>query len=475
MIKRKLLYLCCLAIGWIVLQYSVVQAAQENQPNQPHVAQLTIAGAIGPATTDYLLRSMRKAEAQGATIILIRMDTPGGLDAATRDIIKAILASKLPVITYVHPSGSRAASAGTYILYASHIAAMTPATTLGAATPIQIGAPGLPGATEPESEQDKDKTSDKKDEKQNDKTSKAPAGGAMERKIINDAVAFIRGLANRHNRNAEWAEQAVREAVSLTADEALVQNVVDIVAVDVEDLLAQVDGRNVQMEKDKLTLATEELPIQSYDPDWRNELLALLTNPQVAYILLLIGIYGLIFEGYNPGAMVPGVVGVICLLLALYALQLLPVNYAGLALIIVGALLILAEALMPSFGILGIGGVIALVLGSLMLIDTDIPGMEVSRALIGSLAAISSLAVLGVMMFVGRSLRIPRIPIEQAMVGRLARVKYIDGNNGQVVIEGELWRARGSEPLYIGQQVRVTAQNGLTLHIESIPDKETEQ
>ncbi|MCW8124956.1 NfeD family protein [Microbulbifer halophilus] len=448
------------------------------QPAQrPHVAEFSIEGPIGPATTDYLVRAMEEAQGDGAELFLIRMDTPGGLDAATRDIIKHILASDIPVTTYVNPAGARAASAGTYILYASQIAAMTPSTTLGAATPVQMG--GVPGQQPPgeqpqqgggESEEKPAEGKEKESGEEKDDASKP--GTAMERKVTNDAVAFIRGLANRHGRNADWAEKAVREAATLTAGEALEQNVIDIVADNREDLLEQVAGREVVLDTGEATVDERiaELPVQTYEPDWRNEILALITNPQIAYILLLIGIYGLIFEGYNPGAMVPGIVGVICLLLAFYALQVLPINYAGLALIIVGALLIVAELFMPSFGALGIGGVIALVIGSVMLIDTDVPGMQVSRGLIGAIAGVSGLAVLGILLAVGKSVRQPRIPADQALVGRSATVSEIQGDVVLVHVGGEIWRATCDVSVAPGDRVTVTEQHGLRLKVEPSSD-----
>jgi len=439
-----------------------------HEPGQPHVARLVVQGAIGPAVTDYLLRAMQQAQERGAQAVVIQMDTPGGLDAATRDIIKAILASPLPVMTYVYPSGGRAASAGTYILYASHIAAMAPATTLGAATPIQMGGGQAPGQTpaQPPGQPAPSTPSDPDTSAERDQSSTPQPATAMERKIINDAVAFIRGLADRHDRNADWAEAAVREAVSLTASEALAQQVVDIVAIDLADLLQQADGREVQMEKGRLVLVLSDLPVVAYDPDWRNEILAFITNPQFAYILLLMGIYGLILEGYNPGAMVPGVVGVISLLLALYALQLLPVNYAGLALIVVGSLLIVAEAMVPSFGILGMGGVVALVFGSVMLFDTDVPGLTVPTELIAAIGVVSALLMLGVVLAISKSLRIARTAIEQAMVGRVARVAEISDEKIEVKVDGELWAATSDEPLELGQSVQVVAQEGLRLKVK---------
>jgi len=463
LIRRRIVVFACLAL-MLLGSYGLVQAQQaDGEAGAGHIAELTVDGAIGPATTDYLLRSMEKAQEAGAHAILIRLDTPGGLDAATRDIIKAILASPLPVITYVHPAGARAASAGTYILYGSHVAAMTPSTNLGAATPVQMGGP-LPQAPDPdegdESEEEERENGEEESERE------ALQGTAMERKVINDSVAFIRGLAERHGRNADWAERAVREAVSLTASEALEQNVVDVVAENREDLLRQLDGREIELEDGSVILQTADMPIESYAPDWRNELLSVITNPQIASILLLIGIYGLILEGYNPGTLVPGVVGLICLLLGLYAMQVLPINYAGLALLIVGGILILAEAFVPSFGVLGIGGVIAIVLGSIMLVDTDVPGMEVSYELIGAIAAVSSVAVLLIMTMVGRTLRMPRTDASKAMIGRDSEVVQLIEEGCKVRIDGEFWNARSDQSLQPGDWVKVVDQNGLELKVE---------
>lgn len=460
----------------------VLAVAQDSDlaANEPHIAELSISGAIGPATTDYLIRTSEEARAKGAQLFIVRMDTPGGLDAATRDIIQHILASDIPYVTYVTPAGARAASAGTYILYASQVAAMTPSTTLGAATPVQIG--GMPGqqppAENPPAEKSHPKTDQSADNSSGDGDGDANNGDedsavpapktAMERKVINDSVAYIRGLARRHHRNADWAEKAVREAATLTASEALEQNVIDIVADNRESLLQQVSGREVVMVSGtrKIPEATTRLPVVEYSPDWRNELLSIITNPQVAYILLLIGIYGLIFEGYSPGAMVPGIVGVICLLLGLYALQVLPINYAGLALIVVGALLIAAEFFVPSFGALGIGGVIALVIGSVMLIDSDVPGMQVSKGLIGAIAGVSGLALLGLLYAVGHSLRKPKIASNKAMIGRTAVVMAVEPEL-LIKIDGEIWGAQSGVVLAEGQLVTVVAEDGLRLKVEA--------
>lgn len=457
----------------------VDKASESGAQNQPHIAQLSIDGPIGPATTDYVIRTSETARENGARLFIVNMDTPGGLDAATRDIIQHILASDIPYITYVTPAGARAASAGTYILYASHVAAMTPSTTLGAATPVQIG--GMPGQQEPPGEAPDKSAGEKGDEKQSgagdesgekgEEKGAPPPGSAMERKVINDSVAYIRGLAQRHGRNADWAEKAVRDAATLTAREALAENVIDVVAENQQQLIQQLPNREIVLKGSKQQIDEQfdesiaGLPVVAYEPDWRNELLSLITNPQIAYILLLIGIYGLIFEGYSPGAIVPGVVGIICLVLAFYALQVLPISYAGLALIIVGALLIAAELFVPSFGALGIGGVIALVIGSVMLIDSDVPGMRVSKALIGSIAAFSGLGLLGLLYAVGHSLRKPKVAANKAMVGRTAVVIELEPEL-LVKIDGEIWRARCENLLAEGQPVKVTAEQGLTLQVQ---------
>lgn len=451
-LTRRLLFLGCLALGFAAFM------GQAETEAKPHVAELLVHGAIGPATTDYLTRSMEQAHEQGAKAVLIRIDTPGGLDVSTRDIIKAILASPIPVITYVHPSGGRAASAGTYILYGSHVAAMAPSTSLGAATPVQMGgAPAPDSADEPTREQPAEDNGD------DEQTEPKMTGDAMERKMVNDSVAFIRGLAERHGRNGEWAERAVREGISATATEALELNVIDVLAADQQDLLQQIHGMEVAMDSGPLTLETEGLPLVEYAPDWRNEFLALITNPQIASILLLIGIYGLILEGYNPGAMVPGVVGVISLLIGLYALQVLPINYVGVALIVLGAIMIVAEMFVPSFGVLGIGGVIALVLGSIMLVDSDIPGMEVTYEVVGAIAAVGGVAVLFIATMLGRSLRIPRTASNQAMVGRLGQVSQLTEDGFKISIDGEFWNAVSDDPVKEGDTVEVVEQDGLLL------------
>lgn len=471
----------------------VVQAAEAR------AAVLTVADAIGPATQDYIARSFAQAKASDAQLIIIRMDTPGGLDGAMRDIIQIITGSSIPVATYVSPTGARAASAGTYILYASHVAAMAPGTNLGAATPVQIGGISFPGTDKPPSEQppseqpepekksskrpDAENKTDGSDRSQNgaedaqtDKVTdervgqRVKQGDAMQHKMINDASAYIRGLAELHGRNAEWAEQAVREAASLPAREALKLNVIDIVASDIEDLLAQIDGREALVQGVKQTLHTQGLSTFDIVPDWRNRLLSVITNPNVAYILMMLGIYGLILEFYNPGGLVPGTVGAICLVLAMYSFQLLPVNYAGIALILLGVGLMVAEAFQPSFGMLGIGGVTAFVIGSIILMDTDVPDFKIYLSVVASFAAATLLVFFFVIGMAVRARGKPVVSGAEELIGMTATVTQpLDAHQAYVRVHGELWRAQAGTPLRKGQQLRVTAIDGLTLEVEPLP------
>jgi membrane-bound serine protease (ClpP class) len=425
---------------------------------------LTLEGAIGPATSDYIVRGIEKAAEERATLVIIQMDTPGGLDTAMRDIIKAILNSPVPVVTWVAPSGSRAASAGTYILYASHVAAMAPATNLGAATPVPVGGGPGPGGDD---SRDKDKAAD--DEQP---AEPAPARGGPEAKAIEDAVAYIRGLAERNGRNADWAERAVRESVSLSAESAVDKNVVDLIASDMGELLRAIDGRTVLTDAGEVVIRTEGITVERVAPDWRTELLAVITSPTVAYMLLLAGIYGLIFEGYNPGAIVPGVVGAICLLVALYAFQILPVNYAGLALIVLGVILMISEVFVPSFGVLGIGGIVAFVVGSIILMDTDVPGFGVAKALIGSIALLGGSAVMAIVWFAVRARHQPIVSGREDMIGATAHATESFDEHGRVRVHGELWNAESGVPVKEGQALRVTGMTGLVLTVEPQESKE---
>ena len=440
---------------------------------------LTINGAIGPATADYVHRCIEHAHAINAQLLVLQMDTPGGLDTSMRAIIKDILAAPMPVAAFVAPGGARAASAGTYMLYASHIAAMAPATNLGAATPVQIGVGGAPGAGKDEdrAEGAKDKAgkADKakggagKADKSQDKNA-MPGGDAMTRKVVHDASAYIRGLAQMRGRNAEWAERAVREAVSLSSAEALKLKVIDLIAEDVPQLLQRLDGRKTIIAGTARVLATAGVVATAFEPDWRTRFLSVITDPSVAYILIMLGIYGILFELYNPGMVLPGVVGAISALIALYAFQMLPVNYAGLALIFLGIAFMIAEFFLPAFGSLGIGGLIAFVIGSVMLFDTDIPGFEIPYALIGGFAAVSAAFLLLVIGVVLKSRHQPVVSGREELIGAAGEVLEDFEREGWARVHSENWRVRAATPLKAGQRVRVAAIDGLMLDVVADAD-----
>jgi membrane-bound serine protease (ClpP class) len=428
-------------------------------------ALLHIRGPIGPAVSDFFVRELRKADDADAALVLVTIDTPGGLDTSMRDMIQAILGADVPVVMYVSPSGARAASAGTYLLYASHVAAMAPGTNLGAATPIQIGGPG--GGPEPAPAPEPSKPAATPEAKPD--VPAAPANPA-ERKAVNDAVAYLRSLAELRGRNADWAERAVREGASLSNSQALGMNVIDLVADDVTALLAALDGREVKLPRRTVKLETSGIVLQDVQPDWRTELLALLTNPNVAYILMLIGIYGLIAEAYNPGVMFPGVIGAICLLLALFAFQVLSVNYAGLALIVLGVLLIVAESFVPAFGSLGLGGVIAFVIGSIMLLDSEVPGFGIAAELIGAMAFLGALVLVAIVYFAMRARRQPQVSGDLAMLHEPAEAIEPFEREGMVRVRGELWRATSSQPVRAGERLKIVRIDGLTLQVEPRQD-----
>lgn len=412
---------------------------------------LDLNGAIGPATAEYVHDGLAEAEKRQAKVIVLRMDTPGGLSSSMRAIIHDILASPIPVIGYVAPSGARAASAGTYIMYASHLAAMAPSTHLGAATPVQLGGGGLFGGGEEK----------KKDEKKGATTPTT----TEQAKVMNDAIAYIRSLAQLRGRNAQWAEQAVREAATLTASEARDKHVIDFIADNVTDLLRLADGRTVKIGGREVTLKTADLKTVSIEPNWRSEFLNIITNPNIAYLLLLAGIYGIMFEFFSPGAYFPGVLGGIALLVGLYALNLLPINYAGIGLLLLGVAMMVAEAFVPS-GVLAVGGVAAFVLGSLFLFRGDVPGFALSWEVVAAatLASVGFLAI--ALAAVIRAHRRTVVIGDSALVGREAQVLSWEGEEGDVQVLGERWRARSNAKLTPGQRVRVVARHDLLLFIE---------
>jgi len=406
----------------------------EAAPKQAIV--LEIDGAIGPAVADYLVRELRAANPSEVGIVVLRMNTPGGLATSMRAMISAILASPIPVVTFVAPKGARAASAGTYIAYASAIAAMAPGTEIGAATPIQLGG-----------------------------KSAAPADTEM-RKVVNDAAAYIRSLAELNGRNADWAVDAVRNAASLSASEALKLNVIDVIADDVPELLRKINGRTVKIAAQSRRLETAGLEIVTVAPDWRTNFLAIITDPNVAYILMLVGVFGLIFEFFSPGAVAPGLIGTISLVMALYALNLLPINYAGVGLVLLGAALMAAEAHIGAFGALGVGGIIAFVVGSIMMFPSRAPGFALSPWVIAEAVVAIACVFLFVVAVLFRSRRRVVMAGMRALLGAEGEALSWHGQQGRIVIKGETWRARAAAPVRPGTRVKVIDRHGLVLVVE---------
>lgn len=436
---RVVLALLVLALGPAPLR------AQAPGP----VIETAIEGAIGPATVAGVEDAIAVAAERNATALVLRLDTPGGLDASMRAIVQAILASPVPVVAWTGPSGARAASAGTFILYAAHVAAMAPGTTLGAATPVALG-----GAPEPGGES-------------------GGGASAMERKVVNDAAAYIRGLAELRGRDPGFAERAVREGASLPADAALREGAIDLMAANVSELLAQSNGRTVETAAGARGLSTAGAAIEVLEPSWHARLLGVITDPTIAYLLLLVGIYGLLLEVFTPGTFLPGVTGAICLLLALYAFQLLPVDLTGLALIALGVLLIAAEAFAPSFGALGIGGMVAFVAGSVMLMDTGVPGFAIAAPVIAGVALAAAGLLLTLVILVTRGQKRPVTTGAEGLVGSAGLVRSWRDGSGRIAAQGEIWQARGPAGLEAGQSVRIRALQGLTLEVEPDTDPTT--
>ncbi|AOJ48642.1 NfeD family protein [Burkholderia thailandensis] len=446
------------------------------------VVVIPVTGAIGPASADFIVRGLERAARERAQLAIVQLDTPGGLDTSMRQIIKAIVGSGVPVAAFVAPGGARAASAGTYIVYASHIAAMAPGTNLGAASPVQLG---IGGRAPPAARREPGAASGASG------AGAADAESTETRKAMQDAAAYIRGLAQLRGRNADWAERAVREAVSLPASDALAQHVVDLIANDPADLAAKLDGRKVVTATGAHWLDTAHAPIETIEPDWRSRLLATVADPSVALVLVTLGMYGLFFEFANPGFVLPGVAGAISLLVGLFALQMLPISYAGLALVLLGIAFLIAEAFLPTFGTLGVGGIVAFAIGALMLIDTDVPGYGVPWPVIASLAAAGAILVFGVSGFALRARRRPVVTGAEAIVGSIGEVlddglvpdqppqvgpsadpaaPLAPSAAGWARVHGERWRVASATPIAAGRRVRVTGRSGLTLTVAPLYD-----
>jgi membrane-bound serine protease (ClpP class) len=454
---------CRAGFWWALLVIVMVLKGSSGATQGPRAVVLEVGGVIGPAIANYIAREFHGIEASDTRVVILRINTPGGLDTSMREIIGAILSLPVPVVAYVAPAGARAASAGTYITYACAVAAMAPGTNLGAATPIQLG--GLPGFPEKTPEQSGRQKSPEEANDSTDKSAREPADAEM-RKVVNDAVAYIRSLAELNGRNADWAADAVRSGVSAPASEALKLHVIDVIADDLPDLLRKIDGRTIKVGGRSKLLETSELQIVTKEPDWGTEFLALVTNPNVAFILMLIGVYGLIFEFINPGAVAPGLIGSISLLVALFALNLLPVNYAGAGLVLLGMGLMVAEAHIGSFGVIGVGGIIAFVVGSIMMFPAGAPGFNLSRSLVAAVTVVTAGFFLLFLSILLRSRRRPPVTGNEAILGAKGEVITWQGTEGRVRVDGEIWRARAAGTVQPGTLVKVIDRDGLVLVVE---------
>lgn len=403
-------------------------------------------GVINPASSRYIENSLKHAVEDSAICFILEMDTPGGLMTAMKDIVKLELNAAIPFIVYIAPSGAQAASAGVFITLAAHYAAMAPGTNIGAAHPVSIGG-GTPGEVSQDSL------------------------GIMEEKTLNDAVAYIRSLAETRNRNADWAEDAVRKSVSITANEAVELNVVDTLAENLDDLLKILNGKTFQVQKDSITLPINlsQKPVVYHEMSWMDRLLDVLSNPNIAYIFLMLGIYGLFFEITHPGSIFPGVLGVFFLIIAFFSLQMLPVNYAGIALIILGIILLILEVNIVSFGLLTIGGLAAMLIGSTMLIDSPDPLLRISRGIIYPIVLLTAIFILVTVRLVIKAIKNPPITGYEGLKGLIGTAETdITPENGTVFVNGELWKAISDSSIPKGCKVKILDVDHMVLKVTKV-------
>lgn len=454
----KILTIIVIVIGIFLLLFSPFTFAQQGK-----VYSLTINGAISPANADYFIRGLDKAAEDNADILLLNLNTPGGLDKSMRIMIQAILSSPIPVVIYISPKGARGASAGTYLMYASHVAVMAPATNLGSATPVSLGIMKPPQPEQKEDKKTNQDSTDPKTEKPEDQSFES--GNIMQQKMVNDAQAYIRSLAQLRGRNETWAVQAVSKASNLSAVDALEKKVIDFIAYNRQELIKKLHQREVNLGDKKVTLQLIDPEIIEFKPDWRTEVLIVITDPSMAYLLLLAGIYGLMFEFLNPGGLLAGTIGAICLVVGLYALNMLPINMAGLALLVIGIVLMVAEAFAPSFGVLGFGGIVAFTFGSFMLMDSTLPSYQIAPALIISSSLMTVFIVILALSMMLKARRSPLVSGNQQLVNQQAiAVKGFQGS-GRVMIRGEIWQADCDQKIKQGQKVLVKAVDGLRLKV----------
>ncbi len=427
-IFRKLLVIALLLMVW-----------PANAFGSNSIIVIEVEGAINPVVAEFVTNEIRSANTSSEELIVIRMDTPGGLDASMRKIIKAIQSSNIPVASFVSPGGSRAASAGTFITIASHIAAMEPGTNIGAAHPVNL----MGGGT---GEQAK----------------------VMEDKVVNDASAYIRSLAEQRGRNAHWAELSVRKSVSVSAEEAKRLNVIDLVAANLDSLVLALDKREVKLRGSIITLNTAERNITFKEMNSRQRILDIIASPNVAYVLMILGLVGLYFELSNPGLILPGVVGSISLVLALYAMQTLPINYAGLLLIILGVVLLIAEVNVMSYGLLAMSGAISIFLGSIMLIDSDDPAMQISKMILYPTLGMTFLFSIGSIYLAKKAHQLVTTTGMEGLLGEIGVVKETLNPEGRVLIHGEMWKAESDTVISVGEKVSVEVVKGLKIQVRKV-------